>query len=43
MMEEGVNDLTKRIDRIEYQMREIMQGIVFLYESMTIEHSSPDS
>jgi hypothetical protein len=42
-MEGGVNDLTRRIDRIEYQMREIMQGIVFLYESMAMEHSSSDS
>jgi hypothetical protein len=42
-MEGGVNDLTRRIDRIEYQMREIMQGIVFLYECMAMEHSSSDS
>jgi hypothetical protein len=41
-MEAGLNDLTKRIDRIEYQMREIMQGIVFLYESMALESGSPD-
>jgi uncharacterized protein (UPF0335 family) len=42
-MENGLNDLTKRIERIEYQMREIMQGIVFLYESMASEYSSLDS
>jgi len=42
-MEAGLIDLTKRIDRIEYQMREIMQGIVYLYESLNMEYGSPDS
>jgi hypothetical protein len=42
-MEPELDDLTERIDRIEYQMREIMQGIVFLYESIAMEHGSPDS
>jgi hypothetical protein len=42
-MESGIIDLTKRIEQIEYQMREIMQGIVFLYESMAMEYSSLDS
>jgi uncharacterized protein (UPF0335 family) len=42
-MEAGLNDLTRRIERIEHQMREIMQGIVYLYESMAMEHSSQQS
>ncbi len=41
-MENGLTDLTQRIDRIEYQMREIMQGIVFLYESLTMEYGLPE-
>jgi hypothetical protein len=42
-MEAVPNDLTKRIERIEHQMRELMQGMVFLCERMTMKNGSPDS
>jgi hypothetical protein len=42
-MEAGLNDITKRMDQIERQMREIMQGIVFLYECMALEQRSKET
>jgi hypothetical protein len=42
-MEAVLTDLTERINRIEYQMRELMQGMVFLYERLNRERDTPDS
>jgi hypothetical protein len=40
-MEAGVNDLTKRMEKMEHQMRELMQGVVFLCERITMKNGSP--